>query len=91
MNIDYNALPFMEYEYGAFILIGVIVLIPLIAALIATAIQLSKMKTARSEEYAHNYIKQGSFNLTHSHDIFLYTRTTRIAKPKQNNRAGGRN
>ncbi len=88
--IDYSRLPFMEYENGLLILIGVIVLIPLISALIATAIQLSKMKTAKSEDYAHNYIKAGSFRLTYSHDIFLYTRTTRIARPKQNNRPGGR-
>lgn len=90
-NIDYSRLPFIEYEHGMLILIGVLIGVPLIISLIATAIQLSKMNTARSEDYAHNYIKPGSFKLTHSHDIFLYTRTTRVAKPKQNNRQGGRN
>lgn len=89
--IDFNRLPFMEYEHGMLILIAVTICIPLIISLIATAIQQSKMNTARREEYAHNYIKQGSFNLTDSRDIFLYTRTTRVAKPKQNNRQGGRN
>lgn len=89
--IDYSRLPFVEYEHGLLILIGVIIGIPLIVALVATLVQISKMKTARSEDYASNYIKQGSFNLTASHDIFLYTRTTRVAKPKQNNRHGGRN
>ncbi len=89
--IDHSRLPFMESEYGIYILIGVIVLIPLISALIATAVQLSKMKTAHSDEYAADYIKHGSFRLKQSHNIFLYSHTTRMAKPKQNNnRPGGR-
>lgn len=89
--IDYSRLPFMESEYGIYILIGVIVLLPLISALIATTVQLSKMKTAHRDEYASGYIKHGSFKLKQSHDIFLYASTTRMAKPQQNNnRPGGR-
>lgn len=89
--IDINRLPFMEYEYGLLILISVVIGVPLIVSLIATAIQQAKMNTARKNDYANSYIRQNSFNLTHSRDIFLYTRTTRVAKPKQNNSRSGRN
>jgi len=44
------------------------------------------MKTVRKENYAQNYIKDGSFNLSISRDIFLFSRVTKTAKPKNDNK-----
>ncbi len=60
------------------ILIGV----PVLLAFILMLSKLSKMKTVRDQKTATNYIKEGSMNLTHSRDIFMYSHTVRTAKPK---------
>ena len=56
----------------------------LIIALIATFIRGRKMNTATADNYASNYVKEGSFNLTASNDIFMYSRIDKRARPKQN-------
>ena len=40
------------------------------------------MKTAVENDYAANYMKPGSMNLTMSRDLFLYSRITKTEKPK---------
>ena len=44
--------------------------------------KLKKMKTAVENDYAANYMKPGSMNLTMSRDLFLYSRITKTEKPK---------
>jgi len=70
--------------------IGVMILVIIgIALLIAFCVmfyKLSLMKTVRKENYAQNYIKDGSFNLSISRDIFLFSRVTKTAKPKNDNK-----
>lgn len=76
-----DALPFI---------IGALILLPLILAFIMTLIKLSHMKTAKSDNFAANYIKAGSFQLTDSRDIFLYSSIRKIPKPQPQNHSGAR-
>lgn len=65
------------------IIVGVI-----IGILIAVFVMLghkSKLKSVRMQSAAANYIKQGSFRLTTSREIYLYKRVERREKPKNNN------
>ena len=41
-----------------------------------------KMNTARPQSLAHNYIKEGSFQLTRKDDVYLYKRVEKKEKPK---------
>ncbi len=60
----------------------------LVAALVTTAAMKSKLKTVRHRDYAREYVRKGSFNLTHSRDLYLYSTVTRVPKPKPNNNGG---
>ncbi len=67
---------------------GAIVIGIIIGIIIAVFIMLghkSKLKSVHMEKAASNYIKQGSFQLTSSREIYLYQRVNRVAKPKDNN------
>ncbi len=50
------------------------------------------MNNARPQKNATRYIKEGSFNLTLSRDMYLYSTVRRVAKPKSSSgsRSGGR-
>ena len=62
----------------------------LLIALIAVAVMAAKMKTVRAQNAASDYVRPGSFHLTNSRDIFLYSRVHRTPKPKPNSSGGGR-
>ena len=62
--------------------IGGALLIPFIIAKVMTNSQLSKMKTAVENDYAANYVKNGSKRLDFSRDIFLYSNITKTERPK---------
>lgn len=55
---------------------------PLIIAFLLTMKKLGQMKTAVKQDYAANYMKPGSMNITASNDIFLYSTVTKTEKPK---------
>ncbi len=57
-------------------------ILPLIIASAAMNSKLKKMKTAVKQDYASNYMKPGSFNLTLSQDIYLYSTVTKTERPK---------
>ena len=59
-------------------------LIPFIIAKIMTSSKLAKMKTAVENNYAANYVKNGSKRLDFSRDIFLYSNITKTERPKNN-------
>jgi uncharacterized membrane protein YgcG len=61
----------------------------LIAALIGTGIMKSKNKSVRSKYDADRYVERGSFNLRDHRDYFLYSRTSRSARPKETERSSG--
>ncbi len=57
--------------------------------LLVVGIMASQMKSVRQQSGASDYIRPGSMHLTYSRDIFLYSRVTRTAKPKNNSSSGG--
>lgn len=44
----------------------------------------SQLKTVHAQAAASNYVREGSMNVTESRDLFLYHKTDRIEKPKNN-------
>lgn len=63
--------------------------IGLIAAVITILVMRSKMNTARLQKGAANYLAEGSFHMRQRSDMFLYSRVSRTAKPKDNGSGGG--
>lgn len=64
-------------------------IIGLAAALITVLVMRSRMNTARMQSGAGDYMKEGSFHLRQFSDVFLYSRVTRVAKPKNTSGGGG--
>ncbi len=60
-----------------------------IAAAVTVLIMRSKMNTAKLQRGAVDYLKEGSFHLRQRSDMFLYSRVSRTAKPKNNGSGGG--
>ena len=85
---DVNNLPKEPFDFLMWILISVVV--GLVAAYVITKIMKGKLKTVRFQPAASNYVKQGSFNLTNSRDIFLYTHVDRRPRPKDTSSGGSR-
>ena len=57
-------------------------------ALIPVGIMQSKLKTVVSRNDAADYIRQGSFRLDNSSDVFLYRRVNRTPRPKPQESSG---
>ena len=77
--------PYNKKQYSTKNLIGVVavcLISPLLIAFWMMKNKLKKMKTAVGNDYAANYIKPGSMNLTTSRDLFLYSRITKTERPK---------
>ena len=77
--------PYNEKQYSTKYLTSVIVIClvaPLLIAFWMMKKKLKKMKTAVENDYAANYMKPGSMNLTMSRDLFLYSKITKTEKPK---------
>lgn len=64
------------------IVIAVALILPLIVARSMTNKKAKQMKTAVENNYAANYMKPGSMNLSMSRDIFLYSTVTKTEKAK---------
>ena len=82
-----NGDPFNKKQYDnsyLLMVLGGAILIPLLIAFFMMNGKLSKMKTAVANNYAANYIKQGSKTLTVSRDFFLYSHVTKTERPKNN-------
>lgn len=58
--------------------------IGLIVAAITILVMRSSMNTAKLQKGAANYMKDGSFHLRQRSDVFLYSRVTRVPRPKNN-------
>lgn len=55
-----------------------------ICALIVSGVMRSQMKTVRMNPDARDYLKEGSLQVTKSHDLYLYSQVIRTEKPKAN-------
>jgi len=49
----------------------------------------SKLKSVSKKRSAGDYVVPGSFNLTESRDMFLYTHVSKVAKPQDTGRSSG--
>ena len=76
-----------SFPFGKHLLISLI--IGFVIAFIATAVMRARLKSVRSKSGASDYVRQGSFRVTRSNDLFLYRRVTRRARPKDNGSSGG--
>ncbi len=68
--------------------IGIALVIGIVLALIVVFIMKGQLKSVKFQRAANNYVKNGSFRLDFSRDIFLYRTVTRTAKPKDNSSGG---
>ena len=61
----------------------------LVIAFIMMRSKVRKMNTAVKSDYASNYMKPGSLNLTNSQDLFLYSHTSRVRIQTESRSSGG--
>ena len=66
--------------------IVVCLLIGLAVGLTVTLLMKRSMSTVRKQKRADTYVKEGSFSLTESRDLFLYSTVTRVRVNSNNNR-----
>lgn len=59
-----------------------------VIALIVTGIMKGQLKSVRAKSAAGDYVKQGSLNVTHKQDLFLYRNIQRREKPKDSGGSG---
>lgn len=78
---DHVGIPVRPFPIG--------LIVGLVAAIITILIMRSQMNTAKLQKSAANYLKDGSFHLRRRSDMFLYSRVSRRAKPKENTSGGG--
>ncbi len=64
-------------------------ILALVISLIIVSIMKSKLKSVKSQSFAGNYLKPGSFNLTDSKDIYLYRNVTRVRIQNNSSSGGG--
>lgn len=55
----------------------------LVIALIVVGGMKAQLNTVRSQAEAGNYVREGSFRITESNDLFLYRKVDRVARPKE--------
>ncbi len=61
----------------------------LVSAWIATAVMKGKLKSVRPRNTADDYVRQNSMQVTQQSDLYLYSRVTRVAKPKDTDTKSG--
>lgn len=80
-----NETPYNESEHSTNYIVSVIVICltaPPAVAFWMMRRKLKKMKTAVENNYAANYVKPGSMNISVSKDLFLYSRITKTERAK---------
>ncbi len=71
-----------ENVFTGFVIIGLII------GGVAVFIAVKRMKTAKAQPFAKEYIKNGSFHLSRERDSFLFSNVVRTAIPKQSSGGG---
>ena len=79
-----NGFPF---NFGKNLLISLA--IGIAVGLIVAFILKSQLKTVRRQDQANVYVKQGSMNLTHQSDIYLYRTVSRTKRQSSSSGSGG--
>ena len=65
------------------------IVVGVIGGFIAVSIMKGKLKSVRRRGEASDYVRNGSFNITNSSDIFLYTTVSKTARPKADDSSHG--
>lgn len=65
------------------------IVVGVIGGFIAVSIMKGKLKSVRRRGEASDYVRNGSFNITNSSDIFLYTTVSKTARPKDDDSSHG--
>lgn len=63
--------------------------IGLVIGFITVSVMRSKLKSVKMQAAANDYVRQNSLVLTRRDELFLYSTTTRVAKPKNNSSSSG--
>jgi len=84
--------PYEHEEDFPFLIYALLSLgVGLISAWMATAVMKGKLKSIRPQHAADDYVRRDSMQLSQQADLYLYSRVTRVAKPKDNgSKSGGR-
>lgn len=86
-----NGEPYNEKNLSTSYILVVLALcigVPFLIAGIMTRGKLKKMKTAVKNDYAANYMKPGSMNISVSRDFFLYSRVTKTENSNSSSSSG---
>ena len=75
--VDYNTFPFISNLFFS-------VVVGFVLSLIVVSVMKSKLKSVRKQIYSGAYMKENSFAVAESRDVYLYSHVTRTAKPKNN-------
>lgn len=73
----------LEKQIVAAVIIGIII------GFIGVSIMKAKLKSVRFQAAANSYVRQNSFNVANSNDVFLYSTVSKVAKPKDTGSSGG--
>lgn len=84
---DVGNLPKGEFDIFMNLIIALVV--GLLFGFLVTNSMKKKLNSVHSQSAASDYVKSGSFRVTRSQDLFLYTHTDRRAKPKDTGSSGG--
>jgi len=77
---DVGNIPLLPSERRGYQRIAFIssLVVALLIALITAEVTRSKLKSVRQQQYAQDYIREGSMKLKHSRDLFLYRNLRRV-------------
>lgn len=78
----------LEFSFGTMLVVCFVG--GFIVAFIVVSIMKGKLKSVRFQDNARAYVRKDSFVLAHSRDLYLYSTTSRVAKPKSNSSGGAR-
>ncbi len=78
-----------ELEFSPVSTLLVCLVIGFVVAFIVVSVMKGKLKSVHFQDNARAYVREGSFVLDHSRDLYLYSNVTRVAKPKNNTSSGG--
>ena len=69
--------------------VGIALVVGVIVAFCVTGVMRSKLKSVRWQNNARQYVREGSFKLTRSRDLYLYSTVTRVPRPKSSSGSRG--
>ena len=90
---DYDVTTYGSYQsydsngntFNIWLNLGICFAIGFLIALIVTGIMRGQLKSVRAQSGASDYVKEGSLNITHRQDLFLYREIRKVEKPRNDN------